>query len=242
MTAEAIKRRPKAERLVPVRRARLAGWLLPPLCGVLLALASWHQARAQAYPPILPQREVSVSYAFDSSQTGPMRIAMWADPAERLMRIDLGQGGDYLLLDFQQDRVRLVAPHKGFIFAVAPAGLANLTLGPASHLDVQRAGERQVAGVDCRIWHASGRDGSGEACITHDGVILQGRAGGTLPASAGSAAASGQSDSAHLKAIAVSYAAIPRDVFAVPPGMQEVDLPPALFRAMVPGLSGLSAP
>ena len=242
MTAEAIKRRTKAARMGSAGRARLAAWLLPPLCGALAVLASGHQARAQAYPPILPQREVSVSYAFDSSQTGPMRIAMWADPAEGLMRIDLGQGGDYLLLDFQQDRVRLVAPQKGFIFAVVPAGLANLTLGPASHLDLHRAGERQVAGVDCRIWHATGRDGSGEACITGDGVILQGRAGGTLPASSQGTATSGQTDSAHLKATAVSYAAIPHDVFVAPQGMQEVDLPPALFRAMVPGLSGLSAP
>ncbi|GAB0114111.1 hypothetical protein [Acidisoma sp. C75] len=215
------------------RRPVLGAAFCAAFAGMLLPAA----AEAAAAPSILPLRPVSVGYDLTSSQTGELALTMRADPADQLMRIDQAGNSDYLLLDFAHDTVRLVSPGKGMIFAVAPAGLAAITLAP-DHLRLQRAGERVLLGLPCRVWTGAGEGGKGEACITRDGVILQGDAGGTPPGTPPGGAA----DHGRLVATSVSFAPIPTDLFAVPAGLQQVDLPPALFRAMVPGLAGLGAP
>lgn len=214
----------------PDRRVRRAGFAAVALAALLVAPA----ARAAA-PVLLPQRMVTVSYALDSHETGPVQVELRADPAARLIRLDQAGLGDYLLLDFAGDSVRLVSPQKGIVFAVAPAGLDAITHAGADSLHLRPGVERRLLGLACRVWHGSERGGQGEACITPEGVILAASAFGTPPGGSGP-------EKGQLSATAVSFAPIPRDVFAVPTGLQVVNLPPALFRAMVPGLAGLGAP
>ncbi|HTI02139.1 MAG TPA: hypothetical protein VL752_14415 [Acidisoma sp.] len=193
-------------------------------------------AMAADYPSVQPQRDVTVSYDLDSSATGPMRLRLMASPQMQIMRIELGGNGDYLLLDQGQERARLVSPQKGLDFAVPTEGFLHRDLGPASGLRFQRDGHRRIAGLSCTVWKVLGPDGAGDACVTEDGVVLEGQGRGFRPDDQGRVPAG------HLIATAVDYAPLPPALFVVPPGLQEVDLPQALFRAMVPGLSGLPAP
>jgi hypothetical protein len=203
------------------------------MAGIALLTLAPTVALAQDYPTIEPQRPVAITYDLSSTATGRMRIEAFADPAQQVARLQLGQGSDYVLLDRAGERVMLVSPDKGLIFVVSSAGMLHRRLGPDSGLRFQRTGHRMIAGEGCTVWTVLGPSGSGDACITHDGVVLEGAGQGDRPDD------NGQIPSGHLLATAVSYAPLPPSLFAPPPGLQEVDLPPSLFRAMIPGLAGL---
>jgi hypothetical protein len=206
------------------------------LAGFVLSAFASAVASAQAYPTIEPQRPVAVTYDLSSTETGQMRIEAFADPVQQVARLQLGQGSDYLLLDRATERLMLVSPDKGLVFVVPSDGMLHRHLGPDSGLRFTRAGHRMIAGEGCTVWSVVGPSGSGEACITHDGVVLEGAGQGDRPDD------NGQIPSGHLLAVAVSYAPLPPSLFAPPPGLQEVDLPPSLFRAMIPGLAGIPNP
>jgi hypothetical protein len=206
------------------------------LAGLGLAWAAPMPALAQAFPTIEPQRPVAVTYDVSTTTTGPMQVEAFVDPGLQVARLQLGGGTDYLLLDRSTERVMLVSPDKGLIFVVSSAGMLHRHLGPDSGLRFARAGHRMIAGEGCTVWSVQGPAGSGEACVTHDGVILQGTGQGDRPDD------HGQRPSGRLIATAVSYAPLPSSLFAPSPGLQEVDLPPSLFRAMIPGFAGIPAP
>lgn len=190
-------------------------------------------ARAQNFPSLEPTRDAAVTYKVDSTSTGPMQIQAFASPALQMLRLQLGTGSDYLLLDRGQEKVMLVSPGKGMIFAVPSNGLLHRQLGPDSGLDFTRAGQRTVAGQGCTLWAVKGPGGHGEACVTHDGLVLQGNGQGNRPDD------HGQIPSGRLVATNVSYAPLSPSLFTPPPGLQEIDLPPSLFAAMIPGLAGI---
>jgi hypothetical protein len=204
--------------------------------GLALALLAPALAYAQPYPTIEPRRPVAVTYDLSSTATGPMRIQAFADPAQQVARLQLGQGADYVLLDRATEQVMLVSPDKGLVFVVSTAGMLHRRLGPDSGLRFTRTGHRMIVGEGCTVWSVIGPSGRGDACITQDGVVLEGTGQGDRPDD------HGQIPAGHLLATAVSYAPLPRSLFAPPHGLQEVDLPPSLFRAMIPGLAGIPNP
>ena len=203
---------------------------------VLALLGVSSGARAQDFPTIEPQRPVAITYDLSSTATGPMQIQAFADPAQQVARLQLGQGSDYLLLNRATEQVMLVSPGKGLIFVVSSAGMLHRRLGPDSGLRFTRAGHRMIAGEGCTVWNVVGPSGSGDACVTRDGVVLEGAGQGDRPDD------HGQIPSGHLQATAVSYAPLPPSLFRPPAGLQEVDLPPSLFRALIPGLAGVANP
>ncbi len=207
--------------------------------GVVLALAATGRpgaARAQDYPNIEPLRDVSVTYDLQSTAAGPMRIEAFASPEAQVLRLQLASGSDYLLLDRATERVILVSPDKGLVFAVPSNGMLHRRLGPDSGLRFAQAGHRTVAGMGCTVWIVRGPGGHGDACVTHDGVVLDGEGQGDRPDD------QGQIPSGRLVATSVTYGPLPASLFVAPPGLQEVDLPPSLFRAMIPGLAGIQTP
>jgi hypothetical protein len=199
----------------------------------LVVSAQGAPARAQGFPSIEPTRDAAVSYEFASTATGPMQIQAYASPELQMLRVQLATGSDYLLLDRTQERVMLVSPDKGLIFAVSSNGMLHRRLGPDSGLRFSRAGHRVVAGEGCTVWIVRGPSGGGDACVTRDGIVLEGDGQGDRPDDRG------QIPSGHFVATSVSYGPLPPAFFTPPPGLQEVDLPPSLFRAMIPGLAGI---
>jgi len=208
------------------------------LGALTLGFTAWAgcPASAEGYPRIWPEREVAVTYDLQSTATGPMQLHVMASPMMQVMRIEFGGDGDYLLLDRGREKVRLVSPHKGLVFVVSSDGFLHRDLGPDSGLRFRQDGHREIAGRPCTLWTVAGPDGAGEACVTRAGVVLEGAGHGDRPND------QGQVPSGHLIATRVSDAPLSPALFVAPTGLQEVDLPLALFRAMVPGLSGLPAP
>lgn len=190
-------------------------------------------ALAQDYPSIQPKRDAAITYALDSTQTGPMRIQAFISPENQMMRLQEGDGGDYLLLDRGAERVLLVSPGKHLIFAVSSGGFLHRDVGPGANLEFRPRGQREIAGHGCTAWSVVGPGGHGEACVTRDGIVLAGQGQGNRPDE------HGQVPAGRLTAVAVSYAPVPPALFAIPPGLQEVDLPPSLFASMIPGLAGV---
>jgi hypothetical protein len=219
----------------PCRRAVRTALLSGVFCGALLAGVA-RPAMAADYPTVQPQRDVTVSYDLDSTATGPLHLRLMASPEMQVMRIEMGGNGDYVLLDRGQERVRLVSPSKGMVFAVSSDGFLHRDLGPGSGLRFEREGHRRIAGLGCTLWRVLGPGGAGDACVTVDGVVLEGQGRGSKPDD------QGQVPAGHLVATAVSYAPLSPAFFEVPAGLQEVALPQTLFRAMIPGLAGLPAP
>lgn len=207
---------------------------------IALAFVGWGigalspAARAQDFPSIQPQRPAAITYQLNSTQTGPMQVQAFVSPELQMMRLQQGQGGDYLLLDRGHERVMLVSPGKHLVFAVSSDGFLHRDLGPGSNLRFHPRGPRQIAGHGCMDWAVQGPSGQGEVCITRDGILLAGQGQGDRPDD------QGQVQSGHLVAVSVNYGPVPPDVFAIPPGLQEVDLPASLLASMIPGLSGVS--
>jgi hypothetical protein len=219
-----------------VLAARSRAALLGALALALAATGRPGAARAQDYPSIEPLRDVSVTYDLQSTATGPMTIEAFASPEAQVLRLQLPSGSDYLLLDRATERVMLVSPDKGLVFAVPSNGMLHRRLGPDSGLRFARAGHRTVAGLGCAVWIVRGPGGHGDACVTHDGVVLAGEGEGDKPDD------QGQIPYGRLAATSVTYGTLPASLFEAPSGLQEVDLPPSLFRAMIPGLAGIQTP
>ncbi len=69
-----------------------------------------------------------------------------------------------------------------------------------------------MAGLDCTVWNLTGKQGTGSACITADGVVL--RADGQAR----------REGSGRLEATSVAYGPQPAALFEPPPGFQRMDL------------------
>ena len=76
-----------------------------------------------------------------------------------------------------------------------------------------RGGESRVAGLACTIWHATSPSGFANACITPDGVILEGSATSNRKGALGT-----------IRAQFVHYGPLPADLFDVPPDFSESPL------------------
>jgi hypothetical protein len=211
-------------------------WIAVAAGCALAALAGPAAARAQDYPDIEPLRQAAVTYDLDTTATGAMRIEAFADPGRQVLRLQLASGTDYLLIDRAAERVMLVSPDKGLVFVVPSNGMLHRRLGPDSGLRFTRDGDRTVAGLGCTVWTVRGPEGGGRACVTADGIILEGEGRGDKPDR------QGQIPGGRIVAVSVSYAPLPASLFAAPADLQEVDLPPSLFRAMIPGLAGIPNP
>lgn len=229
--------RPGLRRFRPRGRSLVYAALLAVIAvsGTLPAQAA-AQDYGKGYPNIDPERSASVTYDLTTTVAGDMRIAAYADPAQQVLRLQLVDATDYLLLDRATERVMLVSPGKGLVFVVSSDGMLHRRLGPDSGLRFQREGHRTIAGETCTLWSVRGPGGQGEACVTHDGIVLEGAGHGDKPDD------HGQIPSGRLVATSVSYGPLPPALFAPPPGLQEVDLPPSLFRALIPGLAGITTP
>jgi hypothetical protein len=165
-------------------------------------------AQADVRPLLAPTRDVTVEYEVSPEGRVPVGI-----------RVAIQAGGA---------RLRITSPELPTTFLVdRPAGEASILLPMLrAYSDVKigqydpersilrgahfaRTGHRHLAGHDCTIWHADSAEGSAEACITDDGVILRGTASSARRGELGA-----------ITALRVSYGALPADDFAIPPDFQ----------------------
>jgi hypothetical protein len=90
------------------------------------------------------------------------------------------------------------------------------TFLPNSGARFTREGQSVVAGRPCTRWRVAAPRGSGTACVTPDGVILQAQGGDARGASG------------EIRATDVTYAAQPAALFKPPQGAMRLSLPDRL--------------
>ncbi len=173
--------------------------MIRPLALLLLAAPA---AAAADHPPILPQRDVDVTYRL--LQTPPGAPAMtqrqrWSASTGRL-RVDPPTPGLYMIVDYRAKRMAVVKPADRAVLDVASAD-------PGTPGAYTRRDAASVAGLPCTNWQTADAGGRETMlCLTADGVMLRASHGGHVL----------------LEAVAVSYAAQDPAAFVPPDGFRHV--------------------
>jgi hypothetical protein len=179
--------------------------------GALALVLGAGSALANDQPPLIPTRDVAVTYHVQDSQGAPHVIHMYFDAADQRVHIDVSDRPGFLVIDHKANEVMMVnsATHS-YVQVPAPPAMGNLMFrNPDLHLT--RKGTETVAGHSCTIWQLNqANSAGGDACITADGVVLSGR-----PANAPSA-------NTGLEAVSVVYGPQPASLFAAPSGYQRI--------------------
>jgi hypothetical protein len=197
-------------------------FILGGLAALALALAgAISAAAAQDVPALRPTRDVAVVYRVVGSpppsglqggaeQAHTIRM-IWGDQGQEL-RVEVDRQSTVALIDFKRQRATmLIEPQRlALDFTLDPRLIPGFVI-PAD-ATVTRAGTDTVAGQTCEVWKLTGPRGTGEACITRDGLVL--RAEGSL-ADAGTG---------RLQAVSVAYGPQPALLFAPPPDFRRMDL------------------
>lgn len=183
---------------------------------LLLALAAL-PAAAQDRPPLTPSRDVAVTYRFEGGPPGPggaqgaeMRLSWLA--SEGRMRTDLPGGIGWSLTDTRSGEVTMVQDAQRMIMQMPRDPSRPNPLAPPPDMKFTRGGTDTVLGYRCTVWTVQGNEGSGEACVTEDGVMLRSRG-----------MAGGQSGG--MVATQVAYGAQDPTRFRVPQGYQVMQMP-----------------
>lgn len=185
------------------------------LPAIALAMALPAMAAAQDAPRMTPSRDVAVTYRI-TADGGPQSVRWSWLTGQQLMRMDVDGGPGWLLLNMRDQSAVMVMEAQRMAMRLPREQAAMM------HPDSLRAGARftrvgtaTVAGVGCTTWRVDSPEGSGEACITEDGVLLRGRGG------------QGQGQ---LEATEVRYGGLDAGRFRVPDGIRVMEMP-----AGVPG-------
>lgn len=151
-------------------------------------------------PGPLPERHVQVLFSGDG---GLMRIrymkSMEGDDSRGSVIINRAAQEVMIILDDRKIYTRLVQQE----VARSPF-LLDMSMQFA------RKGHSQVSGQPCTIWNVQSTEGTGAACVTDDGFILE-QDGVDVDGLNG-----------HLKATHISYDDVPASAFMPPPGYQEI--------------------
>ena len=163
------------------------------------------QAAAQDRPPLLPTRDVDVSYRSSiGEQTFEQRSRF--DASAQRMRLDMPTPGFYAIVNYRSHTMAIVSdPDKGVLDVAAPG--VGQSGAAALDLNAVRRGPDQVAGLPCTEWEAKDTGGASTlVCFTADGVMLRARRGTQVLA----------------LATRVSYGPVDPELFRVPSGYNHV--------------------
>ena len=137
----------------------------------LYAAPAAAQAAAQDRPPVLPTRDVDVTYRSEQGGQVLEQRSRFSTQAQR-MRVDAPTPGVYTIMDYRNHVLAFVsdADRASLETATPPT--------PPQAPAYQRRGAAQIAGLACTEWEV--RDSTGHAaltCFTPDGVMLRARRG-----------------------------------------------------------------
>lgn len=184
----------------------------PALLTALLLIAA--PAMAQDRPPIMPTRDVSVTYRMLGGQ-GPQAqqpfVISW-NTQLGAMRSDMPGGMGWMVAEPRQGRAFMVMEQQRMVMDL-PVGQVMQQHMNSPTATFRREGNATVAGLPCTIWIVEDRGNTGRACVTADGVSL--RVEGT--------AAGGQTGG--MEATAVSFGPQDPARFQRPQGYQSMQMP-----------------
>ena len=200
---------------------------------VFLALLLAAPAFAQERPPIMPTRDVTVTYRV-AGEGAPTEMKMSWLTAQGLMRMDMPGGQGFMVVNAQAGSGFMAMPQMRMIMELpAGAGGVNNFARASQTARFTREGSDRVANTPCTIWRVEDRGDTARICSTADGVTLRASSGG------------GQTGRGTMEATLVEYGAQDAARFARPQGYQAMQMPggaPGAPPAAPPGTTGGSFP
>ncbi len=179
-------------------------------------------AGAADQPAYLPTRDVTIDYVVTPQNREPEHAQVAVQAGGAHLRLDTEAVPGPVLIDRDHATAVLVYPPAKLFTQLPSRGFRLDRLIAEGHPQFSRLGAAEVIGLRCTEYRIVARQGSGQGCLTDDGVLLRG---------------SGQDLKGHggaVLATAVRYAPVPASAFVPPPGYQE--LPPGALQALLPGL------
>lgn len=182
-------------------------------------------AVAQERPPIMPTRDVSVTYRVGSEgQPGEMKMS-WLT-AQRLMRMDMPGGQGFIVVNAQAGTGFMVMPSMRMIMDMPPGSAEVTNMARASqNARFTREGGDRVANTACTIWRMEDRGDVARICVTGDGVVLRASSGSGPGGGPGGGQGAGMPGRGAMEATLVEYGAQDAARFARPPGYQSMQMP-----------------
>jgi hypothetical protein len=190
------------------------------IVATLFAVTAGGTAVAAPAPRLVPDRDVTVEY----------RLVPPGQP-EIPVRAEIAAGG--LRLRATSDELPAIiivnrATETASVLVPLLRAYANVGIGkydPATTVlrgaSFSRGGRDVVAGFACTRWQAVSAHGTASACITEGGVIL-----------AGTARSDRRGDLGSVRAVRVSYGALPPTAFAIPADFVENPLAQSALKMM----------
>jgi len=160
-------------------------------------------------PRLLPARDVTVAYQVEVPRRPPIDV-----------RVAIAAGGDRLrivgedlptsfLVDRQTETAAIVLPMLKTYTRISIARY-DPTQTVLRGAGFARGGNETMLGLPCTHWHARSAQGQADACITADGVILQGSLTSDHKGNVGA-----------IRAVHVEYGTLPPAIFTVPGNYSE---------------------
>lgn len=189
--------------------------------GLFLALPLLLAAEpALAAPTFLPTRDVSVTYELDAPGRAPADYQLNFDAENWRARVETTTQGIYVLANLRAGQAQVVIPALHAI--VEAPDFSNLTqlIANADNSRFTPLGHGHYAGMRCEKYLVLNDHGSGEACITRDGVVLH-------------FTGKDERGSAAVTAVSVHYGSLPPEEFVPPDGFSAINLPPGALAALL---------
>ena len=130
---------------------------------------------AHAAPRLVPERDVTVQYTVTPRDHAPLDVRVAIEGGGRHLRIASADLPTSFLVDRPDGTATILLPMLK-LYATVGIGQFDPERTVLRGARFERHGGHSVAGLACTDWTAVSVQGHAEACITEDGVILQGSA------------------------------------------------------------------
>jgi hypothetical protein len=184
----------------------------PFFLGLAAALSGTGGAYGAAGPRLLPARDVTVAYQVDVPRGPPIDVRVAIAAGGERLRIVGEDLPTSFLVDRQTETAAIVLPMLKTYTRVSIARY-DPTQTVLRGAGFARGRPDNMVGLPCTHWHAHSGQGEADACITADGVILQGSLTSDRKGNVGT-----------VRAVRVDYGALPPAIFAVPDNYSESPL------------------
>lgn len=186
---------------------------------LMTVLASLMPGLAAAAPVILPTRDVSVQYSLAVPGQAVQTVQLFYNAALESARV-VSENGYYVLANLPTGKAQLVVPALHAIVQAPNFSLLTGELFLAENAHFTRLGQGHYAGLACETYRIVDQNGTAQACLTADGVVLH---------------FSGHDEhgGASLTALRVAYGQQPASQFQPPPGFNDINLPPGAVQALL---------
>lgn len=212
-----------------------------PLVAGLLIIPSAHAAQTASggaaatapqmdHPRLMPSRDATIDYVFQPRPpAGGAPTPALPIKARHVQVLFSGDGGlmriNYMLgmegpesrgaviLNRAAQEVLIILNDRKVYTRLVQQEVARSPFLLDMSMSFARKGKAEVIGQPCTVWTVQSAQGNGSACVTDDGFILE-QDGVDVDGLNG-----------HLKAMKISYDAVPATAFQPPAGFQEVTPP-----------------